>query len=344
MNWSSEVDDPGFGGIPTVSVVISAYSIDRWSDLVESVVSLQMQTVPPLEIFVVIDGLPLLDMALNQWPSAESSCPVRVMQNEAGQGLAGARNTGVAHAIGEVVAFLDDDAKADPGWVEHLSAPYVADEVIAVGGAPIATPDVPKPKWWPVEFDWIVGCAYRGLPTVEAEMSHMIGAAMSARRKALTDLGGFHSDTLDDLDLSLRLVATFPGHKIMFVPQATVRHRVPAERLTWRYFWHRCYIENRRKVAVVREMGEAGTLDAERRYVVRVLPAAVGGALVDGIKGRPYSFRLVLEQSFAVSQWLRGDSGSASSIGGSQVEQQFLPTKVKIAIEGPTAVRIRATP
>lgn len=114
---------------------------------------------------------------------------------------------------------------------------------------------------------------------------------MSARRKVLTALGGFHTDTLDDLDISLRLVSTFPGQKILFAPRATVEHRVPAERLTWRYFWHRCYIENRRKVAVVRQMGEAGSLEAERRYVSRVLPSAVGRALADGMRGRPYGFR-----------------------------------------------------
>ncbi len=287
----SEVADSHVGSVPTVSVVISAYSVDRWNDLVASVESLQRQSVPPVEILVVIDDEPLLGMARNQWPPTEDSCPVRIMANDAGHGLGGARNTGVEHAVGDVVAFLDDDARADCHWVEHLSAPYVADNVIAVGGAPIAAPDVPKPKWWPMEFDWVVGCAYRGLPTSEAEMSHMIGAAMSARRKVLTELGGFHSDTLDDLDLSLRLASSFPGQKILFAPRATVEHRVPAERLTWRYFWHRCYIENRRKVAVVRQMGDAGTLQAERRQVFRVLPSAVGCALADGLRRRPYGFR-----------------------------------------------------
>lgn len=281
----------GCASLPTVSVVISAYSVARWDDLVASVASLQMQTVPPVETLVVIDSQPLLDMARSQWPTTRCLCPIRVIQNEFGRGLGGARNTGVTHAIGEVVAFLDDDARADCHWVEHLTAPYLADSVIAVGGAPIASPDIPKPKWWPEEFDWVVGCVYRGLPTSEAEMSHMIGAAMSARRDALTELGGFHSDTLDDLDLSLRLASAFPGQKIIFAPQATVQHRVPAERLTWQYFWHRCYMENRRKVAVVRQMGEAGTLEAEQQYVSRVLPTAVATALADGFKGSPDGFR-----------------------------------------------------
>jgi len=44
-------------------------------------------------------------------------------------------------------------------------------------------------------------------------------------------------------------------------------------------------------VADVRQLGEAGSLEAERRYVFRVLPSAVGRALADGVRGRPYGFR-----------------------------------------------------
>ena len=57
---------------------------------------------------------------------AQISLPddVEVMANEERQGLSGARNTGLKQPEGAVVAFLDDDAEADPGWLEELLKPY----------------------------------------------------------------------------------------------------------------------------------------------------------------------------------------------------------------------------
>ena len=49
-------------------------------------------------------------------------------------GLSGARNTGVARSTGDVVAFLDDDAYADPGWLAKLIAPMANPAVAGVGG------------------------------------------------------------------------------------------------------------------------------------------------------------------------------------------------------------------
>src|SRR5437763_462926 len=101
---------------PDVSVIICAYTEERWYDLVAAVESIQQQTTPPCEIIVVIDhNTPLLERVQMHLPG------VCVIENGEVQGLSGARNSGIAVARGALIAFLDDDAVAEPDWLEWLS-------------------------------------------------------------------------------------------------------------------------------------------------------------------------------------------------------------------------------
>jgi glycosyltransferase involved in cell wall biosynthesis len=88
-----------------VSVIICAYTLRRWNELVKAVASVEQQTRRPDETIIVIDhNSVLLERAHETFTSAT------VIPNRAGRGLSGARNTGVEAAGGEIVAFLDDDA------------------------------------------------------------------------------------------------------------------------------------------------------------------------------------------------------------------------------------------
>ena len=83
----------------TASVVICAYTADRWDDVLAAVASVRGQSVPALEILVVVDHNPELLEGLR------AALPdVRVMANDDVQGLSGGRNTGIAAAHGDVVA------------------------------------------------------------------------------------------------------------------------------------------------------------------------------------------------------------------------------------------------
>ena len=83
-----------------VSVVICAYTEDRWDDLVAAVESVQRQSVPPLEVIVVIDHNPdLLERVRAHIPS------VVAVENREQRGLSGARNSGIAVAQGVVVPY-----------------------------------------------------------------------------------------------------------------------------------------------------------------------------------------------------------------------------------------------
>lgn len=94
---------------------------------------------------------------------------------------------------------------------------------------------------------------------------------MSVRRDAFDAVGGFKGSDFDDLNLCMRLLEQYGVSSIYYTPTAIIHHHVPAERVSWRYFWRRCYFVNREKVRVFATIGSAANLAAERAFVVRAL-------------------------------------------------------------------------
>jgi glucosyl-dolichyl phosphate glucuronosyltransferase len=272
----------------TVSVVICAYTEDRWPLLQRSVLSVQHQRRNPIEIILCVDHNDfLLDRCRRHWAHQVDgpAVPVVVLANKYQGRLGSARNSAAELAHGDIVAFLDDDAWADPDWLERLLEPYDNDLVVAVGGAPLPEFEGTRPRWFPFEFDWVFGCAYSGLPQSQAPLARLIGANMSVRRMALADIGGFHSDNHDDMDMCHRLMHQRPAEQIVYEPMARVQHFVPSARTTWGYFWRRCFFVNRGKVEAFQQMGGASNLSADIGFVGRALSRGVSRELRQAIRG-----------------------------------------------------------
>ena len=300
------------GGVPSAdsaSVIIPAYSMARWDQLVKAVDSCQYQNVPPLEVILCIDhNDELLQRCHEHWDGATLRVPVRILPNRFAQdhldvsahqrahgskrrfGAGWARNTGAEIASGDILVFLDDDAWAEPDWLERLLPPYADKRTVAVGGAPLPEYQTGRPDWFPPNFDWVFGCAYEGLPTTLGPLSHLIGANMSVRREAFEKVEGFHSIDFDDLDLCMRVADAFPDRAMLYEPMAVVHHFVPAERVAFRYFWRRCFFVNREKVEAFVDMGPAANLHAELAFVQRALTVQTKAALVGAARGHTRGF------------------------------------------------------
>jgi glycosyltransferase involved in cell wall biosynthesis len=263
----------------TVTVVICAYTQDRWAQIVAAVRSVRVQTTPPEQVVLVIDhNDELLQRATAAFPD------VTVLPNAGPRGLSGARNTGIAASRGDVVAFLDDDAEAETDWLARLLGHYVDPDVIGVGGSAVPKWDRIPPSWFPAEFLWVVGCSFTGQPSHVAPVRNMIGCNMSFRRDALRHIGGFNAALgrvgrvpvgCEETELCIRARQRHPAGVVLYDPGARVRHRVPIDRATWDYFRRRCFAEGRSKAVVARLVGVESGLSSEREYTRRALPRGV---------------------------------------------------------------------
>jgi glucosyl-dolichyl phosphate glucuronosyltransferase len=249
------------------SVVICAYTQSRWPRLLEAVASAKAQSLKPLQIIVCIDHNPeLAEMCRDAW--RDDTGVVSVIENRYPGRLGSARNSALEFVRGSAIAYLDDDARAEGDWLARLADVYTGDPHIqAIGCSPEPWFERERPDWFPYEFDWIYGCSYRGLPNQRAPIGRLIGAAMSVRTSAALEVGGFHSDDHDDMDLSHRLIHRYGPNSVVYDPSITVAHFVPAERLTWSYFCRRCFFVNRGKVLAFKDMEHAGNISADIAFV-----------------------------------------------------------------------------
>ena len=294
----------------SVGVVICAYTEARWDDLSAALASVEHQTRPAKDVVLVIDHCPAL------FARARAAFPhVTVVENAGPQGLSGARNEGFRRTSADVVAFLDDDAQADPSWLEHLVAGYQDEAIVGVGGSVVPGWQAPRPRWMPAEFDWVIGCSHSGMPTDVAPVRNFIGANMSFRRSTLEQVGGFsyslgrsgaNSAGCEETELCIRAARIVNGAQLVYEPDALVTHTVSAGRRTPSYFLRRCYGEGRSKATVGNMAGTSAALAAERSYLRQTIPQGIGTALRAGTHGDVGGFGRAAAMVAGVSSTMLG--------------------------------------
>jgi glycosyltransferase involved in cell wall biosynthesis len=297
--------------LPSVSVVVCAYTEERWPQLLRAVDSLLGQDPPPAEVVVVVDHN---DILLTRAAAALTGC--QVMANRGARGLSAARNTGVAAVRGDIVAFLDDDATARPGWLAGMLRWFEDPSTVGVAGRVEPVWPAGRPAWFPAEFDWVVGCSYAGLPTRPEPVRNPIGSSMSFRRAAMLSIDGFRDGVgrsadsaplgCEETEFAIRLGRAHPSSRVVYDPAILADHWVGPERTGWAYFRARCWAEGLSKAAVRMLVGADDALRSERRYLTRVLPGAVLRGLSQPVAGWRRAGAMVAGLGFTAAGYLAG--------------------------------------
>jgi glycosyltransferase involved in cell wall biosynthesis len=232
----------------SVSVIICCYTEERLNDIRDAVVSVQRQTRPPKEIILSVDNEPALYGLL----TAKVGSPVRLVLNESAKGLSATRNAGISVASGDLLAFLDDDAVAEPEWLARLTAPFGDPSVFATSGRAVLSWSGARPVWFPEELEWIVGGSLSWLPSKVMTISNPQGHNMCFRRDVFATVGMFETSlgrcgdggqAGEEREFSLRLARRFPHANGVYEPAAVIHHKVPLQRERWSYLVRRSYQE-----------------------------------------------------------------------------------------------------
>jgi glycosyltransferase involved in cell wall biosynthesis/GT2 family glycosyltransferase len=210
-----------------LSVSIVIVTINRADSLDRTLTSLNQIRYQPFEV-IVVNG-----------PSTDHTAEV-IARHGAGlrayatdqTNISASRNIGIAHARGDVVAFIDDDAVPEPDWLERLVAAYADAQVAAVGGFIRDTRGFDFQARYTVSnrFGDVRQFANPEDFALEGEsFLSLTGTNFSARRESLIAVGGFDEEYiwfLDETDVNLRMHDA--GYKFAVAPDAEIHHKYEA--------------------------------------------------------------------------------------------------------------------
>jgi GT2 family glycosyltransferase len=234
---------------PVLSAVICTY--DRYDLLPEAIESLRRQDIGAglIEI-IVVDNSPD-QAAAAAFGGRYAGVPGLAYLAEATAGLSNARNVAAAAARGGIIAFIDDDARAAPGWAAALVAAHAAYEGRAgiVGGRVVPRWAGEAPAWLgPKLYGYLSLLDLGGERRAVPEGSPLVGCNLSFDRSVLIAAGGFATGlgrigpqtallSNEETELSARIRGA--GKLAVYAPDAVVEHIIPAERLTQDWFRRR---------------------------------------------------------------------------------------------------------
>jgi GT2 family glycosyltransferase len=189
--------------------------------------SLDAQTDRAFEVIVVDNGSTDGSAALAEERG------VRVIRNSVNRGFCAANNQGIAAARGELIALLNNDAEAEPGWLAALARVFEGSPQIGMAASKILVYEDPTRIDKAGHVIWPdgqnrgrgSGALDRGQFDKLEEALWPDGCAAMYRKSMLDEIGGFDEDFFaygDDAELGLR--ARLAGWQCLYVPDAVVRH------------------------------------------------------------------------------------------------------------------------
>ncbi len=262
--------------IRVMTVAICTYG--EAPHLAEALASVAEQDVPA--------GLRVEILCVDNNPAPRVALPdglahrVRVVR-EPRSGLSRARNAAIAHAAGDAVAFLDDDAVAAPGWAAALAQGLERTGAWCLGGCVLPRWPGEEPTWLDPRLRYLLSIVDLG--DEARSLGGPIfpcGANLAFRRSVFEQVGPFRPElgrrpgsllSGEEIDLFRRVLRA--GGTVAYTPRAVVHHIIPASRLTPAFLRRRAWWEG--KTLALLDRLHNGWVYALAMAVVRAGLAAV---------------------------------------------------------------------
>ncbi len=244
--------------------------MDRYDDFSEAAESVRAQTYDAVELVLVVDGNEAVAKQVRaDFPDDE----IVIHNNSENRGVSYSRTKGAELATGDVVAFIDDDAIADPQWVEALVRAYEETDALAVGGKMTGLWLAGRPWFLPEEFDWLVGVTHRGFATQQQEVRNTFESNISFRRDVFLELGGFNPELGPKADEYRNAEGSEIGSKlraeydrgVVYVPDAVVQHKVFEYRTQFLWLAERAF-----KQGISKQLMDQGTESEEFGFLYKL--------------------------------------------------------------------------
>lgn len=232
---------------PDLSIVICTHNREKL--LTETLASLMnLRKIKQTEVLVIDNNS--IDSTKEVVAEFNGKIPLKYFF-ESKKGLSAARNRGITEAEGNIIAYLDDDAKPCTEWVDSILKAFYNDESLgAIGGKIDPNFEVERPEWLIKEMEFPYTIVDLG--EIEKEYPnnlHPFGANMAIKKEVLQtikfpeNLGRVGKSLISGEESWLFKEMKSSGYKIRYIPNMSVEHFIPKERLTQEWILNRYYFQ-----------------------------------------------------------------------------------------------------
>jgi glycosyltransferase involved in cell wall biosynthesis len=295
-----------------IPITAAVCTHNRAGYLALALASLQQQSLPAGQFeILVIDNCSTDDTGRVVEGFSQTLPNLRYV-HESRLGLSNARNTALREARGRYLAYLDDDAIAEPHWLQALLAAFTTDgsqRIACVGGRIEPIWEIPRPQWLPDEllgYLTVIDWGSSG-PALNAQRRYVAGANMAFEVAALRDAGGFDpalgrtgGNLVSQEEILVQRHLAARGLTVFYEHAAVVGHHVPASRLTTQWLCARVFADGYSD-AVLKRRTERLSLARRLGRSVRSLGRIARSArLLGGLLRKPDSAERLLRRCQAL--------------------------------------------
>ena len=305
------------GNHPRISVIIP--TCNRMDSLRRCLDSIYCQSLSPEAFEVIVVNNCCTDRTVDLCAHYAQEHSNFLLVDEPIPGLLAARHAGWRAAAADVLTFCDDDIEAVPGWLETIDSIFSEQpDVYLVGGNCTGSFDADLPEWFAElweEYDGLRMNRYYSLlegvnSLKEVEPGIIFGCNFSARRSVWEEAGGAGPDCMANMlfqgegENRVCDAASRVGRKAVLHPGASVRHHMPANRLTLPYMRRRGIYAS---IGIGYSMFRYGYVHESLPPTLHILPGD-NPALHAVAEGLRQGFLVYLESLFenkALREWVR---------------------------------------